>query len=46
MVTTCLMGLSILNTYTEMTIGSKRVPVIVRNLTTALFTINKGDKIP
>ena len=38
-------GLSILNTYTEMTTGSKWVAVIVKNLTTALITMAKGVKI-
>ena len=38
-------GLSIFNTYTEMTTGSKRVAVVVKNLIAALITIAKGVKI-
>ena len=38
-------SLSIMNTYTEMTTGSKSVVVVVKNLTTALITITKGVKI-
>ena len=38
-------GLSILNTYTTMTTGSKQVAVIVKNLPTAPITINKGVNI-
>ena len=38
-------GLSIMNTYTEMTTGSKQVVVMVKNLTAAPVTITKGVKI-
>ena len=38
-------GLSVINTYTKMATGSKRVAVMVKNLTTALITIAKGVKI-
>ena len=38
-------GLSIMNTYTKMTMGSKSVVVIVKNLTAAQITINEGVKI-
>ena len=38
-------GLSIMNTYTKMTIGSKQIAVIVKNPTVALITIAKGVKI-
>ena len=38
-------GLSVINTYTEVSMGSKRVEVMVKNLTTALITILKGVKI-
>ena len=34
-----------MNTYTEMATGSKRVAVMVKNLTTALITISQGVKI-
>ena len=37
--------LSIMNTYTKMTTGSKWVVVIVKYLTAALITIAKGVKI-
>ena len=38
-------GLSIMNTYTEMTTGSKWVAVMVKNLTATLITIAKGVKV-
>ena len=38
-------GLNILNTYTEMTTGSKWVTVMVKDLTAALITIARGVKI-
>ena len=38
-------GLSIINTYTEMATGSKRVAIMVKNVTAALITIAKGVKI-
>ena len=38
-------GLSILNTYTKMTTGSKQVAVIVKSLTAAPITITTGVKI-
>ena len=38
-------GLGVVNTYTEMTTGRKRVDVMIKNLTTALITITKGIKI-
>ena len=42
----CLpLGLSIMNTYTKMIMGSKQVAVIVKNLTAALITITKVVKI-
>ena len=37
--------LSIMNTYTKMTTGSKWVVVVVKNLTATLITIAKGVKI-
>ena len=37
--------LSVINTYTEMATGSKRVAVMVKNLTTAPITIAKGVMI-
>ena len=38
-------GLSVMNTYTKMTTGSKWVVVVVKNQTTALITITKGIKV-
>ena len=38
-------GLSIMDTYTEMTTRSKQVVVVVNNLITALVTITRGVKI-
>ena len=38
-------GLSVTNTYTEMTTGSKWVAVVVKNLTATLITITKGVKV-
>ena len=38
-------GLSVMNTYTKMTTGSKRVAVVVKNLIATLITIAKGIKV-
>ena len=38
-------SMSVMNTYTEMTTGSKRVAVVVKNLTATLITIVKGIKV-
>ena len=38
-------GLSVMNTYTEMTTGSKWVAVMVKNLTATQITIVKGIKV-
>ena len=38
-------GLSLANTYTEMTTGSKCVAIVIRNQPAALITIGKGIKI-
>ena len=38
-------GLSVMNTYTKMTTGSKRVAAMVKNLTTAPITITKSIKV-
>ena len=38
-------GLHVMNTYTEMTMGSKKVTVMVKNLTAAPITITKGVKV-
>ena len=38
-------GLSVMNTYTEMTTRSKWVAVVVKNLTATLITIAKGIKV-
>ena len=38
-------GLSVMNTFTEMTTGSKSVPVMVKSLTAALITSAKGVKV-
>ena len=38
-------GLSVMNTYTEMTTRSKWVAVVVKNLTAAPITIAKGVKV-
>ena len=38
-------GLSIMNTYTEMTTRSKQVAVVVKNLTVTLVTIAKGVNV-
>ena len=35
-------GLSVMNTYTEVTTGSRHVAVIVKNLMAVLITITKG----
>ena len=37
-------GLSVMNAYTKMTAGSKRVAVVVKNLTASQITIAKGVK--
>ena len=39
-----LHGLSVMNTYTEVTTGSRWVAVIVKNLIAILITIAKGVK--
>ena len=39
-------GLSVMNTYTEMTTRNKWVEVVVKNQTTALIIITKGIKVP
>ena len=38
-------GLSVANTYTEVTSGSKQVAVVVQNLMAILITITKGIKV-
>ena len=38
-------GLSVVNTYTEVTTGSKQVAVVVKNLPAIPITIAKGNKI-
>ena len=38
-------GLSVMNTYTNVTTGSKWVAVVVKNLTASLITITKGIKV-
>ena len=38
-------GLSVINTYTEVTTGSKQVAVMVKNLTAIPITIAKGVKV-
>ena len=38
-------GLSVANTYTEMTTGSKHVAIVIKNQTAVLITIGKGVKI-
>ena len=38
-------SLSVINTYTKMTTGSKQVAVMVKNLTATLITIAKGIKV-
>ena len=38
-------GLSVVNTYTKLIPGSKRVAVVVKNLTAILITITKGIKV-
>ena len=43
---TCLPhGLSMVNTYTKMTTGSKCVAIVIKNQTAALITISKGIQI-
>ena len=43
---TCLPhGLCMVNIYTEMTIGSKHVSIVIKNQTAVLSTIGKGVKI-
>ena len=37
--------LSVMNTYTKVTTGSKQVAVVVKNLTATLITVPKGIKI-
>ena len=37
--------LHVMNTYTEMTTGSKQVAVMVKNLTATLITITKGVRV-
>ena len=38
-------GLSMVNTYTEMTTGSRHVAVVIKNQTAAPIIISKGIKI-
>ena len=38
-------GLSVENTYTERTTGSKYVAIVIKNQTVVLITIGKGIKI-
>ena len=38
-------GLSVVNTYTKVTTGSKQVAVMVKNLTGILITVTKGIKV-
>ena len=38
-------GVSVANTYTEMTTGSKHVAIVIKNQTVTLITIGKGIKI-
>ena len=38
-------GLSVMNTYTKVTTGSKQVAVMVKNLMATLITIAKGIKV-
>ena len=38
-------GLSVVNTYTEMTTGSRHVAVVIKNQTAALIIVSKGIKV-
>ena len=38
-------GLNMVNAYTEMTIGSRHVAIVIKNQTAALIIINKGIKV-
>ena len=38
-------GLSKVNTYTEMTTGSRQVTIVIKNQTAALIIIGKGIKV-
>ena len=38
-------GLSVVNTYTEMTTGSRHVTIVIKNQTVVLIIIGKGVKV-